>query len=191
MSQSALPSRRPDTTGLSASSHPTLSPYQIFEALFKSLPLPIQRACRPHGMFPEHGNSYTVWRWQDWDQVKVAPADIHKALELVEATLSPCSPDVIRRGLAWLRAATISREATPEDWRLRLAVYAEELARYPEDAVVAAIREYGRANRYWPALADLIAECNKLVRERKSLRVALYHAPEAESYRQARNGGAC
>ncbi len=150
--------------------------YEVDKALVNSLPAPVKFVL--HARYANNFEDFVGYRWDDADYLPVPTCDdIAAALALVEAMLKPSSPAVVKRELAWLRATTISREVAPEDWRLRLPAYAEELMRYPEEIMVAAVRHCGRTNRYWPALADLISECDRLSQKRRSLRMALLYPP--------------
>jgi hypothetical protein len=164
------------TTNLPANRRQPATPYEVDEALVNSLAASVDRACQP-----QYNTDFDVigYRWVDYDNWPIpTPDDIAAALDLVNATLKPCPPAVVKRELTWLRAVTVSREATTEDWLLRLTAYAEELVRYPEDVVIATVRHCGRTNRFWPALAELMSECNSLMRRRHSLRNALLYPPK-------------
>jgi hypothetical protein len=126
-------------TNLPANYQSPASPHEIEKALVNSLPASVNLMLYPQ--YTSGCEEFIGYRWNGADNLPVPTRDdIATALALVEAALKPTPPTVVKRELAWLRAVTVSRKTTPEDWLLRLAAYAEELMRYP--ASVTACREY-------------------------------------------------
>jgi len=106
--------------------------------------------------------------------------DRQAALAQVEETLRPIDERAVIVELGRLRSLTVSRDVG-QDLTLVFAAYADELRRYPPDAVREVLRDWPRHNRFWPAVAELIERIKPLVEPRQSLREALmrgYRAPE-------------
>ncbi len=100
------------------------------------------------------------------------------ALAVVGNTLDPAGEDFALTELARLRTMTISRDVG-QDLALVLSAYADELQRYPADAVREVLR--GWRGKFWPAWAELAERLDRLVAPRHALRVALqrgYRKPE-------------
>lgn len=109
---------------------------------------------------------------------EVDQVELETARQIVRAALQPPSPDVIERELARLRVKTASRDPGQDDLALTFAVYAEELADYPEDIVVTVCRGWiKRGGKFWPALAELTEPADRLVTERRALADALARGP--------------
>ena len=48
------------------------------------------------------------------------------------------------------------------DMGLAMQAYVEDLGHFPEDIIVAACKRWRRENKFWPTIAELIAECRHL-----------------------------
>ncbi len=59
----------------------------------------------------------------------------------------------------------------------QLAIYADELANYPQDVVIDALRCWAESEQWWPAWAPLKALLDDRVKKRRALRQALRDAP--------------
>jgi hypothetical protein len=104
-----------------------------------------------------------------------APVDAEelvRARGLVAETLKPAERPLIADELAKLRLRTKSSDP-PEFLNAQLNLYADDLAEYPADVVVDALRSWGRRETFWPSAAELIGECDRRVLRRKRLRDAL------------------
>jgi hypothetical protein len=62
------------------------------------------------------------------------------------------------------------------DVELMAGAYTERLARYPADVVTAACDAWADREQFWPAWAELKAECDKRMRGRLQIRAALARA---------------
>ncbi len=56
---------------------------------------------------------------------------------------------------------------------LVLATFIDRCQQYPEDAVATACREWADTEKFWPSLAELVAQLNLLTMRRRALLVAL------------------
>lgn len=108
----------------------------------------------------------------------VEPADLMAAIALVGETLKPAPSRVISDELARLRMATVSRDQAPSI-EIMLDVYADELAEYPVDIVVDGCRSWSRREKFWPSVAELREQMDRLVLRRRRLRDALTGAARA------------
>lgn len=108
----------------------------------------------------------------------IGDGDRAAALAFVAETLKPASEEFVIAELGRLRLLTVSRDIG-QDLAFVFAVYADELKRYPADAVRDVLR--GWRGKWWPAWAELSEKLDRLVVARKALRDALkrgYRQPE-------------
>ena len=111
----------------------------------------------------------------------VNSAELAAACSTVAAALRPGPPAVAQREMIRLRAVTIkSKDATLAETATAIAAYAETLAEYPEDIIVAVCRGWPRrpGGKYWPALAELLEAAEALLTERRRLHEALMRGPK-------------
>jgi hypothetical protein len=106
----------------------------------------------------------------------IDPAELDEARAIVAAKMRPCAAMVIKQELARLRVKTTSRATGQDDLALTFSVYAEELARYPEDIVIATCRA-PRGHGFWPQWEELRAVADRLLKERRDLAEALAQGP--------------
>ena len=107
-----------------------------------------------------------------------------EAIDQAEAMLLPASEDLLLAELARCRSLTASRNAGNDDLTLALSAWVAELERYPGDIVVAELRDWPRAHKFWPTLAEMVEELDRVARPRHLLLAALhrgYRAPEPET----------
>ena len=107
------------------------------------------------------------------------------ALDAIEAELEPWLEPTPRatavKVIQALRQRTAGRTPDEGDTLLMLDEYARAFADYPEDVLREAARRWSRRERWFPAEADLRAECDRLMAPRRRL---------AEGLRAARRGPA-
>lgn len=104
-----------------------------------------------------------------------------QALAFVDEALAPANEDFVLAELARLRALTVSRDIG-QDLTLVLSAYADELMRYPADAILEVLRAWPKSNRFWPGMAELEEHLGSLVAPRKALRDALQRGYRAPKY---------
>jgi hypothetical protein len=79
---------------------------------------------------------------------------------LVEISMLPARRSEIIKWLGRLRALTAWR-GSAEEGALVISALADELAEWPADAVLSALGEWPRKNRFWPTLAELLDEVRR------------------------------
>lgn len=89
---------------------------------------------------------------------------------LVERINAPAGPKMVNGAAARCLAVTKSRATDGTDLRMMLAVFADELAEFPEDVVATAFRKWARREKWWPSLAEILDQCQRLSRVRASLK---------------------
>jgi|GEM_PF-2747769 len=94
--------------------------------------------------------------------------ELAEAIDIAEASLLPMSKREVLAELARVRAMTVSRDISM-DLQLVLAAYADELIKYPGDAVREVLRGWARDEKFWPSMSELIARLNRLVAPRHAL----------------------
>ena len=126
----------------------------------------------------EYGWSGRVIRYE-LNQPRSA-GELAEAIDIAEASLLPMSKREVLAELARVRAITVSRDISM-DLQLVLAAYADELIKYPGDAVREVLRGWARAEKFWPSMSELIARLDPLVASRHALLDGLrrgYRKPE-------------
>jgi hypothetical protein len=103
--------------------------------------------------------------------------DLTTAITIVEATLRPCPDAVVKKELLRLKLTTKSRTQSEDELVFQVAVYADELARYPEDVVVDALRYWGSRQKWWPAWAEMKSLLDDRCERRFALAAALRRVP--------------
>lgn len=90
-------------------------------------------------------------------------ADVTKALEL---GMAAAPLETIMRELGRLEMMTVPRKDGSAETGARLAAYADELRRYPADAVVIALRE---GWKFWPSWVEVRDRVERLCHRRRRL----------------------
>lgn len=145
----------------------------IERAVEAMLPAPVKAALRPtyrHGDYGFEGIS-------GYEVTAELPANsIQAALDALAAAHVPSTPDETVKEIARLLSVTKGRDGTAGELRMKIAVFAEELAHLPRDAVVSGCRAWARENVWAPSLAELLQACEHYCQRRRLMRAALEHA---------------
>lgn len=157
---SNLPLNSTDRGGL-------LTPAEVDESLKASLPPSVEFVSQASYSLGEYG-------YEERSCLRIAAGaddgELSEATASVVAALRPCSSATLRRELARLRVVTASRASGQDNLDLTMTAYAEELATYPDDVVVAVCR---KRYRFWPVLQELLDAADELVAPRREMLVAL------------------
>jgi hypothetical protein len=105
--------------------------------------------------------------------------ELRAALIGVEEATRPCPGGTLQRELVRLKLKTAARGLSDEDLALQLVIYAEDLAAYPEDAVVGALRHWAGRNKWWPSWHELKGLLDERCEHRIALKQALERAVDA------------
>jgi len=81
----------------------------------------------------------------------------------------PAAPAFAAMEVTRLRTLTTKRKEGEFDLELSITAISEELSVYPEDIVQTVCRDWARKNRFFPVLAELIAECEKFMVLRRAI----------------------
>lgn len=100
-------------------------------------------------------------------------ADLLAARKIVGAACEPASDDVLRRELTRLRVSTKARDMDADEISMTLQVILEEAIEYPADVAVAALRRWAKRETFFPALAEIRDEMQRLGKRRRALQGAL------------------
>jgi hypothetical protein len=92
---------------------------------------------------------------------------VRRAITICEEQCRPGGHRVAAEELAILECKTVGPKQGEADRALRGAVYGAELAQYPADIIRLACRRWADGSRWWPALAALKCECDRLAAKRK------------------------
>lgn len=114
----------------------------------------------------EHGWDGSVIRYELTQPC--AAGELAEAIDIAEVSLLPMSKSGVLAELARMRLMTVSRDISM-DLQLVLAAYADELMKYPADAVREVLRVWPRDEKFWPSMSELTARLNRLVAPRHAL----------------------
>jgi hypothetical protein len=113
------------------------------------------------------------------DYALVGPVEAGALQEMRRAladALVPAPGPMIAKELARLGMITKVRAEEVDEIKLRMAIFAEEMAAYPADVVVDACRFWGRTEKFFPSWAELKDLLDVRVKRRKRLAAAVGHA---------------
>jgi hypothetical protein len=102
--------------------------------------------------------------------------EIEQAIGAIDAAHIPADRQFVTKEVTRLLLATKSRADGEDDLRMRMAIYIEELAPLPADAVLNGCRAWARENTWAPSLAELLKECRRFCQRRQGMRSALSFA---------------
>lgn len=94
-------------------------------------------------------------------------------LRMAEEITKPGGEAIVIESAMRCLTVTKSREADALDLRAMIAIFADDLAEFPEDVVRTAFRKWARREKWWPSLSEIREECHRATRWRHSLRLAL------------------
>lgn len=130
---------------------------------------------------PPRLNSLLRLKWSDdyeelrgasfCQQPNIEEAD--EAFGLISRILKPADRSLIIKEVTRALLVTKARESDAGDLKARVSIIAEELASYPEDAIIGACRDWARKNVFAPSLADLLQACQRRCRQRLAILEAL------------------
>jgi hypothetical protein len=103
-------------------------------------------------------------------------ATLRIAIAAAARALQPGGIELAMFELGTLRSKTISRKTDDGDAHLTGRAYGEVLAVYPADVIRGACREWADGSKWWPAWAELKAECDRLCAKRLAEHRALTEA---------------
>jgi len=102
-----------------------------------------------------------------------AVAQARRCLAVYRQLCAPLDDRDLAVELTLLREKTVRRNEQETDWKLTLEVWAEDLAPYPADIVLWALRFWRRNERFFPVGNDLQRLIEPKVIERRALMEAL------------------
>jgi hypothetical protein len=98
-------------------------------------------------------------------------------IDLLDIALAPTRADAVTIELARLKASTVGRAATDVDLDAWLVAIGDAIEAYPIDIVRAACRHLAIAQKWTPALAEIVAKCEALAVYRRHMRRTLSPKP--------------
>jgi hypothetical protein len=117
----------------------------------------------------------TLLRYDELPPAKTPAGEamLDRARNALDAALVPAEPAAVLKMLARLKISTSSRKRDGDDAKLERRVFADELRHYPLDVVDEACRRWARREQWWPSIAEIVGECDRLSRWRRVTREAL------------------
>jgi len=119
-------------------------------------------------------------RVSDWilpplleNNLRQQPDVLSRAIEAVQEALTPVEPAVLTGELSKLMITMRVGHLRGENIEAWLAIMTDELARYPQDVVLATCRGWLRTEQFLPTVAELRDQANEYVRSRWLLYKAL------------------
>lgn len=94
-----------------------------------------------------------------------------EAFDIIEQFFQPAAPEEIAKAFAVMKVSTASRERDEIDKKLQTDVYCQAMMRYPADVALAVL---GKARHWFPTIAELAADAEKMMETREKLRKAIW-----------------
>jgi hypothetical protein len=111
------------------------------------------------------------FEWVHFDLIGKPSDDEWAAIgQIVEWICRPATPESVIEAATRCLTMTKAHAHDQADIRAMLGIFADELQHFPEDVVVSAFRKYARREKFWPSLAEILDDCQRLNRWRYSLR---------------------
>lgn len=101
------------------------------------------------------------------------------ALDLYRQACAPLDPVSLAHELATLRTRTAATKTSDGEMDMLLDSLVDDLADYPADLVLSAIRDWRRASKWWPKMSELLEHIEPEVARRRSIMAALEGATQA------------
>lgn len=127
--------------------------------------------------FPTEGPAYRVTVGCGFDIRD--HGNIPAALDKIEQALTPASTEHCEGWLVMLQAATAHRADSGPTSAVAYGLYAAELRQWPADVAKAACERIARGKpghvgtNWFPTLAELVSECDRLASNRKAIHAGL------------------
>jgi hypothetical protein len=109
---------------------------------------------------------------------EVPERDYQKAVALLEASLEPLPPDLIKLELTRMKVKTAARNMTTEEITLQFTIYMDELRLFPADVVVHVLQNWPDRSKWWPTWYDLNDELRFWSAKRELMLEALLRGPK-------------
>ena len=130
--------------------------------------------CRPverEWVDPKYGLDFEVVRYEFADSLSSEAR--HAIAERLAEAFEPADERTILAELTRLKLSTKARAETEDNQVLALTILAEECAEWPADVVRAALRRYARRETWFPSLAEIRDELQRVGRRRRLMAEAL------------------
>jgi hypothetical protein len=162
------------------SAQATNNPDKVDASLLASLPQPVAQCLRERQRIWD--DPLTGFHSEFLEYHPLPPALPAEALvaarELVAYALQPAEHQRLIGEVARLRLMTKTRAVSEEDQAALLHVMSEELAIFPADVVVDALRGWARRETFFPSLAEIVEQCHRTARRRRRLAECLGINPD-------------
>lgn len=115
------------------------------------------------------------------------PVNLPAALDKVRTAMVPATPKDAKGWLVLLQAATVQRNTTDASSAVAYAMYSAELCRWPADVAKAVCDRMARGigrppgTNWFPTLAEIIQECERLSHRRREMLKALQRRVEVSA----------
>ena len=149
------------------------SVWQADREVEASLPAPLKILLHSKAKYDSEFD--TLLRYEPLPPAKTPAGEamLELARQALDAALAPAEPAAVLKMLARLKISTSSRNRDGDDAKLERRVFADELRHYPLDVVDEACRRWARREQWWPSIAEIVGECDRLVNWRRVTREAL------------------
>jgi len=108
-------------------------------------------------------------------------ADVGRAIQRVEAAMTPATSDECEDWLAMMQAACARRADSEETATVALDLYSAALRQYPADVAKAVCIQFAtrRGTNWFPALGELLEVADRMAKPRQAMLAALRSPPPA------------
>ena len=149
------------------------SVWQADREVEASLPEPLKTLLQSRAKYDSDFDSLLRYEPLPPAKTPAGEAMLELARNALDAALVPAEPAAVLKMLARLKISTSSRNRDGDDAKLERRVFADELRHYPLDVVDEACRRWARREQWWPSIAEIVGECDRLVNWRRVTREAL------------------
>ena len=149
------------------------SVWQADREVEASLPEPLKTLLQSRAKYDSDFDSLLRYEPLPPAKTPAGEAMLELARNALDAALVPAEPAAVLKMLARLKISTSSRNRDGDDAKLERRVFADELRHYPLDVVDEACRRCAMREQWWPSIAEIVGECDRLVNWRRVTREAL------------------
>ena len=128
-------------------------------------------------MFPKNGEPYD--KIVGVEMALTDNADLPRAIERMQAAMTPASADEVEDWLTMMQAACAKRAESEDSANVALSLYTAALQQVPADVAKAACMHFAtkRGTNWFPSLGELLEVTDRLTLPRQAMLDALLHPP--------------
>ena len=106
---------------------------------------------------------------ETWSIDACGDDDIAKMRAFLERICAPAGPELVLQQVLGMALAMAKRAMQADDYKAQAAIYADDLAEYPEDVILHVCRAMRRGQRIFPIVKEMRDACEERVEFRRDL----------------------